>query len=223
MPSRSALEVLKFFLSIKANKHSSKGEFGLIKEVENKIKKEIDERLLRLSETIEIAKLVVENNVLDNSIQQLLEEEIKRKLELGIETDVRQLVNLFASMKNYKPKKVDIIATLAEYIRNLSSVNKEKFDQFVSKSPQLIWVAANNVYFSDFVKTSEETLEFFKATLKLILSNLGNFSARELVFVLEGCRSLDILPLDAEQAIASAIDLNRLSNHDKVRLCQVKI
>ena len=105
----------------------------------------------------------------------------------------------------------------------MQCLNKEKFDQFVSKSPQLIWVAANNVYFSDFVKTSEETLEFFKATLKLILSNLGNFSARELVFVLEGCRSLDILPLDAEQAIASAIDLNRLSNHDKVRLCQVKI
>ena len=99
------------------NKNSIKGDFGLLKVLEESIRLEIND--LKLDKLISLAEQVFAHNVCSNEVQILIERAITNKFKSSIDINIMKFIQLIKSLSNYLIKTDDFYSTIKNFLMSI--------------------------------------------------------------------------------------------------------
>lgn len=109
--------LVKFVTDLHNHTHSIKGDFGYVKELENVIVKDIENRKVKFDHLVQIANCIFTNNLCSNKIQMMVENELIDKLAdfNKFDFDISKFIKLIKCLNNYYIKNEE----LCERIKNI--------------------------------------------------------------------------------------------------------
>ena len=109
--------IAKFACALHKNKNSIKGDFGLIKELEETIKIEIDN--LKFNNLITLAEQIFSNNLCSNDIHVLIEKAITLKFKKSIDLNIMKFIQLIKSLSNYQIKTDEFFHSIKNFLTGI--------------------------------------------------------------------------------------------------------
>ncbi len=128
--------LVKFITDLHNHPHSIKGDFGHIKELENLIVKDIEQRRVKFDDLVNIANCIFTHNLCSNKIQSLVENELINTISdfNRIDFDIGKFIKLIKSLKGYYIKNEELCDSIKNILETYLNAYLKDQEEIISQN-----------------------------------------------------------------------------------------
>jgi hypothetical protein len=200
----------KFLVELNKHPQSNKGNFGLVKDFEDHLVKELNSpNGLKFDNLVKVSEYIFSENLCTNNTQSAVEKHIILKFEKKIKIDMSRVVKLCKSLANYYIKNEQLCFSLKNYIetylngyigkenkdeisKNINVEFSEGYYKLITNLNIIIWAIAKNDTFLRLAKQDTGFEYFFSRLKEIFIRNLEFYNERETSYALDGLLKMKV-------------------------------